>query len=43
MYAYDEELKVIANKCKKEVSEITETDIYDYANGGVYAALEEKN
>lgn len=32
VYAYDEELKVIARKCKKDVSEITETDIYEYAN-----------
>lgn len=32
VYAYDEELKLIARKCKKEVSEITETDIYEYAN-----------
>lgn len=32
VFAYDEELKSIAKKCKKEVSDITETDIYNYAN-----------
>lgn len=32
VYAYDEEIKSIANKCKKDISEITETDIYNHAN-----------
>lgn len=32
VYAYDEELKSIAKKCEKDESEITETDIYNYAN-----------
>lgn len=32
VYAYDEELKSIARKCNKGISEITETDIYEYAN-----------
>lgn len=32
VYAYDEEIKSIANKCKKDISDITETDIYNHAN-----------
>lgn len=32
VYAYDEELKSIAQRLKKDISDISETDIYNYAN-----------